>query len=107
MITLFPEFLWLTAKDGDPRAFALMSRHYSFQPYKDGRRGNRAYRNRNLFVGPGEKMVLITPDCKALFVWRKFIDKSGQTGVNCAVFRNEGAFNNQVLSGQLMLAAEE
>ncbi len=52
-------------------------------------------------------MILITPDCKALFVWRKFIDKSGQTGVNCAVFRNEGAFNNQVLSSQLILAAEE
>lgn len=36
-------------------------------------------------------MVLLTPCAKALFVWRKFIDASGQTGVNCAIFRNEGA----------------
>lgn len=39
--------------------------------------------------GPGEKLVLLGADGLALFVWRKFIDKSGQTGVNCAVFRNE------------------
>jgi DNA modification methylase len=41
-------------------------------------------------VGPGEKLVLLTPRRDALFVWRKFIDDSGQQGVNCAVFRNEG-----------------
>lgn len=35
-------------------------------------------------------MVLLGADGRALFVWRKFIDKSGQHGVNCAVFRNEG-----------------
>ena len=42
------------------------------------------------FVGPGEKMVLMTPDTLGLFVWRKFISDNGQTGVNCAVFRYEG-----------------
>jgi hypothetical protein len=36
-------------------------------------------------------MVLLTPDDKALFVWRKFISGDGQQGVNCAVFRNESA----------------
>lgn len=103
---LFPQFLWLSTSDGDAAAFAIMSRHYSYQKYADGRRANRSYRNRKLFVGPGEKMVLITPDHKALFVWRKFKDDSGQVGVNCAVFRNEGAFSNSVLSSSLIQAAQ-
>jgi hypothetical protein len=36
-------------------------------------------------------MVLLTPCARALFVWRKFISKDQQDGVNCAIFRNEGA----------------
>jgi len=93
---------WFSVKDGDASAFALMSRHYSFQAYQDGRRQRPSNRNRFLFVGPGEKMVLMTADCLALFVWRKFIDNSGQSGVNCAVFRNEGS----TLSSLLILEAE-
>ena len=81
---------WLPVKDGDPRAAALYRRHYSCYQYADNRRADPSNRNRFLIVGPGEKMVLMTVDCSALFVWRKFIDKSGQAGVNCAVFRNEG-----------------
>ena len=82
---------WLAVRDGDARAFALMQRHYSYKPYSDGRRQDRGYRNRKLFCGPGGKMVLITVNCDALFVWRKFIDDCipKQSGVNCAVFRNE------------------
>lgn len=56
-----------------------------------------------MFVGPGEKMVLLTSDSRALFVWRKFISDDGQTGVNCAVFRNEGP----ELSSSLILEAEQ
>lgn len=48
-------------------------------------------------------MVLMTIGCDALFVWRKFIDASGQTGVNCAVFRNE----SNILSSTLILEAEQ
>src|SRR5690242_20116992 len=55
------------------------------------------------FVGPGERIVLLLDDHSALFVWRKFIDKSGQTGINCSVFRNESG----LLSSALILAAEE
>ena len=101
---MYPEMLWLPAKDGDPRAFAIMRRHYTYHEYADGRRaagGN--YRNKRMFVGPGQKMVLMTAACDALFVWRKFIDNSGQAGVNCAVFRNE----SPLLSSMLILAAEE
>jgi hypothetical protein len=57
---------WIEIKDGDPDAFQLYYRHYSARHYKDGR-------THKLFVGPGYKLVLITPECDALFVWRKFI----------------------------------
>lgn len=94
---------WLPVKDGDPRAAALYRRHYSCYQYKDNRRNQHGYRNRFLFLGPGEKIVLMTVNCDALFAWRKFIDKSGQEGVNCAVFRNE----SPILSSVLILEAEQ
>lgn len=87
---------WFEVKDGDPRGRTLYMRHYSARHYRDGR-------HRSLFVGPGEKMVLLTSDCSALFVWRKFISKDNQQGINCSIFRNEGG----VLSSQLILEAEE
>jgi hypothetical protein len=44
------------------------------------------------FVGPGESIVLLSPDARALFVWRKERYRlDGQIGVNNAVFRNEGS----------------
>ena len=69
-------------KRRDPRALFLYNRHYSAYRYRDGRR-------RRLFVGPGEKLVLLTPLSDALFVWRKFRPMDAQRGVNAAVFRNE------------------
>lgn len=86
---MFDGMIWLPARDGDARVFDLMRRHYSFQNYRDGRRDDLGYRNRRLVVGPGEKLVLLTVGCDGLFIWRKFKDDSGQTGVNCAAFRNE------------------
>lgn len=87
---------WLRARDADPRARAIFHRHYSRYVYKDRRQPKK-------FVGPGEHIVLLSPSCDALFVWRKFIDKSGQTGVNCAIFRNE----SRRLSSEMILDAEE
>jgi hypothetical protein len=87
---------WFSVSDGDPTARELFNRHYSRHFYKDGRRPK-------LFVGPGQKMVLMTTDGRALFVWRKFIDASGQRGINCAIFRNEG----EILSSELILEAEQ
>jgi hypothetical protein len=81
---------WHSVKDGDPEAAALYLRHYSCRNYRDGRR-------RVLFCGPGEKLILLTEKKDALFVWRKFIDGSGQRGVNCAVFRNESAVLSSLL----------
>lgn len=103
MVKMIPEMNWLPIKNGDPRAFALMRRHYSFQAYADGRRQNTAYRNRYLICGPGEKTLLLNQEATALFVWRKFLDKSGQQGINCAVFRNE----SDILSSSLILEAED
>jgi DNA modification methylase len=87
---------WEQFKDGHPDALALYERHYSAYQYKDGR-------ERKLFCGPGEKLVLMTSQRNALFVWRKFKDDSGQTGVNCAIFRNEG----KILSSKLIEEAVE
>lgn len=86
---------WFSVKDGNESARTIFQRHYSFRKYADGREPK-------LFVGPGEKCVLITEWADALFVWKKFISGDGQEGVNCAVFRNEG----DVLSSALLLDAE-
>jgi len=94
-MTLFePEGYFEAVKDGNPTALEMYERHYSAYRYKDGR-------ERKLFCGPGEKMVLMTINRDALFVWRKFIDDSGQEGINCAVFRNEG----NVKSSDLIIEA--
>lgn len=93
-ISPFMEGFWIGVKDGDKRALALYERHYSAHQYKDGRK-------RTIFVGPGQKMVLLTLNCDALFVWRKFISGDGQQGINCAVFRNE----SPILSSALILEA--
>jgi hypothetical protein len=87
---------WQVVKDGDPRVFALASRHYSFRNYRRARRDKRV-------AGPGEKLVLLTLDARAVCIWRRFRDASGQQGVCCALFRNEGAG----LSSELLLEAEE
>lgn len=74
--------LWWVTRDGDEMCRLIYDRHYSKRNYRDGRKPK-------LFCGPGEKIVLRTWEADALFVWRKFIDASGQQGINCAVFRNE------------------
>ena len=85
--------IWWLTKDGDRTCLAIYERHYSCYRYRDGRK-------RYLFVGPGEKIVLRTAEGDALFVWRKFKDDSGQTGINCAIFRNESAHQSSDLIRQ-------
>lgn len=75
--------LWRIARDGDPVVIDLHSRHYSARTYADGR-------PRRLIVGPGEKLVLVARDDRALFVWRRMAyTLDGQRGICCAVFRRE------------------
>lgn len=86
---------WYLTSDGDEYCLELYERHYSCKTYADGRK-------RKLFVGPGEKLVLRTWKADAMFVWRKFVDDSGQKGINCAVFRNE----SQIQSSKLIQEAD-
>lgn len=86
--------VWIPVRDGNPTALSIFDRHYT---------STRAHiRKIDQFVGPGTKCVLLTPCVRALFVWRKFISDDGQDGINCAVFRNEGAG----LSSDLIRAAD-
>ena len=87
--------VWIPARDGDPSVRAVFDRHYSRIRYADGRSPTK-------FVGPGEYMVLRTAACDAIFVWKNFISRDDQEGVNCGVFRNEGV----LLSSDLILEAE-
>lgn len=86
--------VWIPVKDGNDTGRSIFNGHYSRRTYKDGR-------DPLLYVGPGGKVVLITPDATALFAWRLFISDAHELGVNCAVFRNEGPS----LSSNLIVAA--
>lgn len=89
---LVPGAHWFSVRDADARASHLFKRHYSANP-------RRTSRN---FAGPNEKMVLLTLNADALFVWRKQLYRmDGQQGINCAVFRNESS----VLSSTLIREA--
>lgn len=90
---------WLTVHDGDLRALAIFKRHYSYR-----RRAHGQPRGSPTFIGQGEKLVLLTADCMALFAWqRSTITRiTGQHGICCTVFRNEGP----ELSSKLILEAE-
>ena len=103
LLTLFPlDDYWTQVHDGDSRVAQMYMRHYSCHQYKDKRRSRYGYRNRFLVMGPGEKLVLLSVDGLAIFGWRKFIDDSGQEGINCSFFRNE----SPILSSALILDAE-
>ena len=93
---------WLPVKDGDPRAVALHKRHYSRRNLVSGQR-------RSGFVGIGERMVLLTVTCDALFVWRRMAGADEiyerfhwQRGVLCTVFRNESPIRSSDLIKEAM-----
>ena len=87
---------WHVVKDGDSVAKALHSRHYSKYKYKDGR-------DPALFIGPGEKLVLLNEDGTAVWAWRFFTDDYlKRPSLWCSIFRNE----SDVLSSLLILEAE-
>lgn len=88
---MFAGAKWFVVRDGDERALGLYLRHYSAGRARAKLsahvRGNHAR-----FVGPGEQMVLMTSCARALFVWRRQQYRAdGRKGVECVIFRNEGA----------------
>ena len=95
---LLPLGIWVPIVDGDAHASAMYERHYSSAKSIAQRRE----RGTLLIAGPGFKLVLSTPCRRALLVWRKFRSMDDQTGVSCAIFRNEGAG----LSSDLIRAAD-
>lgn len=87
--------LWLPSHDRNPRSRQLADRHYS-RKHRGAKEG---------FVGPGEKLVLLSPEGDALFVWLRAKPKyraDGMDGINCTIFRNEGT----ELSSRLIAEAE-
>ena len=73
---------WIPVRDGDVTGMGLFMRHYTA----------RAGRKQFQFVGPGGKMVLLTPDARALFVWRKFISDAGEMSLWEPLGRIAGGF---------------
>ena len=87
----------MPVRDGDARARALYLRHYSH-------RSHAVAHPQGKFAGPGEHLMLLTVTCDALFLWRRErYRRDAQTGINCAIFRNEGA----VLSSDLVREADD
>lgn len=72
--SLLADSPWIEVRDGEPTAMELLRRHH---------------RRQLRFVGPGERMLLLTPCARALMVWRKFLANDTCHGVNCAAFHNE------------------
>ncbi len=97
MISLFDEpVYWVISRDMNPIAQKLADRHYS-RENPGSKKG---------FIGPGEKIVLLSSDGNALFAWLRQdpeLRLDHIDGVNCTIFRNEGP----VLSSKLILEAEK
>lgn len=97
MLSLFGEpVYWAISHDMNPIAQKLADRHYS-------RKTPGATTG---FCGPGEKLVLLSSDGKALFGWKRSdpeLRADHIDGINCSIFRNEGP----ILSSKLILEAEK
>lgn len=76
---------WQVARDGDPRLLGHYDRHYSSRKWRTPR---RLLRRQRQALGPGEALVLSTPDGLAAFAWRRH--RGAEEGVECSIFRNEG-----------------
>jgi len=93
-IDIFPGEHWYGASRCDPRVVDLYSRHYS--SIRSNK--NKGDWLRSGITAPGEQIVLLSSDSRALFVWLKQkYSADDQAGVNCAVFRNEGPFLSSML----------
>lgn len=88
---------WLYAKQNDPYAVSMYLRHYS-------RKNNSSIDNMLVSgcAGPGETISLLSAKGDAVFTWKlEVFRQDGQTGINCAIFRNEG----ELLSSLLIIEA--
>ena len=88
---------WTRTTKFDARAAALADRHYSRRKIGSPQ-----------FMPPGQTIVLLTTDARAVFGWWRPDPSSGLRQMNgldgwtCTIFRNEG----EALSSDLILDAE-
>ena len=77
---------WTSVRDGNGLAAALCQAHHSHRLFDRIRRFVRR------FVYPGNRIVLLTPEAGALFVWRRFTGPgpAAPRSTYCSVFRREG-----------------
>lgn len=93
MSPMLPMGTCVRTRRNDREARALADRHYS-----------RKTPGARDFVGPGRTIILRDPAGTWLFVWRGCQYRlDGQTGWECAIFRNEGAR----LSSEIILECEQ
>jgi hypothetical protein len=84
--------LWWLTKDGDLCVRDLFRSHYS---------SARSKKVSDLFVGPGEKIVLRSAEGDSGFAWRHSrYRRDGQVGVECAIFCNRGPHLSSILIRQ-------
>ncbi|MER2536045.1 MAG: hypothetical protein ABTQ31_12865 [Rhizobiaceae bacterium] len=93
---------WIEVLDGNDTVRAIFDDHYSRRRYADGRKPK-------LFIGPGEKLVLMMHDASAIAAWRKEKHRlDGQVGVECTIFRRvSGDLASHVLAAARRVACEK
>lgn len=88
---------WTSVSDANELCYSIFQRHYTFKE-------RISSKNKKRFVGPGERIILLSKEGNALFVWRKErYRRDNQIGANCAIFRNE----SKLLSSELIKEADE
>lgn len=88
---------WYRFSSSSHDAFAMARQHYSVK---------HRHPKCTALAGPGEKIVLMTSDRKALFIWLYSKYRAdGQDGINCTIFRNESNVLSSVLIEQAMKVA--
>lgn len=91
---------WVVTHKYDPRGAALADRHYSRRTIGSPQ-----------FMPPGETLVLVTEDGRAVFGWRRPHPASGLRAMNgldgwtCTIFRSE--YEERGRASGLILAAEQ
>lgn len=84
--------MWRRVTKFDPRAVAIADRHYS-----------RRKVGSKQFMPPGETIVLLSDDDRAVWGWWRPHPRSGLKSMNgldgwtCTIFRNEGSAQSSVL----------
>lgn len=101
--TFLPLSDCIEVRDGNDAGRALFKNHYTYK-HADKPEADQPL----IYVGPGFKLVLITPDAQAVCAWRlSRLRADGQTGVECCIYRREGGDLASVMLGKARSIAQE